>query len=69
MLVIRFANPQGIDLPDLLNMINGSWMSRANTVVVRGGKMELAMHDGAPKARHRRTLSARLHAALALCRS
>jgi len=41
--VIRFANPKGIDFPYLLNMINNSWMSRANTVVVPGGKMELAM--------------------------
>jgi phosphoribulokinase len=24
-------------------MINDSWMSRANTIVVPGGKMELAM--------------------------
>jgi phosphoribulokinase len=43
MVVIRFAKPKGIDFPYLLNMINGSWMSRANTVVVPGGKMELAM--------------------------
>ena len=43
MVVIRFANPKGIDFPYLLNMINGAWMSRANTVVVPGGKMELAM--------------------------
>ncbi|MBX3636326.1 MAG: phosphoribulokinase [Rubrivivax sp.] len=41
--VIRFANPKGIDFPYLLNMINGSSMSRANTIVVPGGKMELAM--------------------------
>jgi phosphoribulokinase len=41
--VIRFANPKGIDFPYLLNMIHNSWMSRANTVVVPGGKMELAM--------------------------
>ncbi len=41
--VIRFANPKGIDFPYLLNMIDDSWMSRANTVVVPGGKMELAM--------------------------
>jgi len=41
--VIRFANPKGIDFPYLLNMINNSWMSRANTIVVPGGKMELAM--------------------------
>ena len=41
--VIRFANPKGIDFPYLLNMINDSWMSRANTIVVPGGKMEIAM--------------------------
>ena len=41
--VIRFKNPKGIDFPYLLNMINNSWMSRANTIVVPGGKMELAM--------------------------
>ena len=43
MVVIRFANPKGIDFPYLLNMIDNSWMSRANTIVVPGGKMELAM--------------------------
>ena len=41
--VIRFANPKGIDFPYLLNMIHNAWMSRANTLVVPGGKMELAM--------------------------
>ena len=41
--VIRFANPKGIDFPYLLNMIDNSFMSRANTIVVPGGKMELAM--------------------------
>jgi len=41
--VIRFANPKGIDFPYLLDMIHNSWMSRANTIVVPGGKMELAM--------------------------
>lgn len=43
MVVIRFKNPKGIDFPYLLNMIDNSWMSRANTIVVPGGKMELAM--------------------------
>jgi phosphoribulokinase len=43
MVVIRFARPKGIDFPYLLNMIDKSWMSRANTIVVPGGKMELAM--------------------------
>lgn len=41
--VIRFANPKGIDFPYLLSMIAGSFMSRANSIVVPGGKMELAM--------------------------
>jgi phosphoribulokinase len=41
--VIRFRDPKGIDFPYLLNMIHNSWMSRANTIVVPGGKMELAM--------------------------
>jgi phosphoribulokinase len=43
MVVIRFANPKGIDFPYLLSMIDGSFMSRANTIVVPGGKMELSM--------------------------
>lgn len=43
MVVIRFANPAGIDFPYLLNMIDNSFMSRANTIAVPGGKMELAM--------------------------
>jgi len=43
MVVIRFAQPKGIDFPYLLNMIHNSFMSRANTIVVPGGKMELAM--------------------------
>jgi phosphoribulokinase len=41
--VIRFARPKGIDFAYLLSMIHDSWMSRANTIVVPGGKMELAM--------------------------
>ena len=43
MVVIRFANPKSIDFPYLLSMLDGSFMSRANTIVVRGGHMELAM--------------------------
>jgi phosphoribulokinase len=43
MVVIRFAKPKGIDFQYLLNMIHDSFMSRANTIVVPGGKMELAM--------------------------
>jgi len=43
LVVIRFANPRGFDFPYLLSMIHDSWMSRANTLVMPGGKMELAM--------------------------
>lgn len=42
-LVIRFANPRGIDFPYLLSMLNDSFMSRPNTIVCPGGKMDLAM--------------------------
>jgi len=41
--VIRFANPKGIDFPYLLSMIHGAFMSRPNIIVAPGGKMELAM--------------------------
>ncbi len=43
MVVIRFANPRGIDFPYLLSMIHNSFMSRPNVIVVPGGKMDLAM--------------------------
>ena len=42
-LVIRFANPRGIDFPYLLSMLTDSFMSRPNTIVCPGGKMDLAM--------------------------
>ncbi|RTL94867.1 phosphoribulokinase [Ancylobacter aquaticus] len=41
--VIRFKNPRGIDFPYLLSMIEGSWMSRANSIVIPGGKLDIAM--------------------------
>jgi phosphoribulokinase len=43
LVVIRFANPIGVDFPYLLRMLDGSFMSRPNTLVIPGGKMELAM--------------------------
>ena len=43
MLVIRFVSSSGIDFPYLLSMLHGSFMSRKNTIVVPGGKMDLAM--------------------------
>ena len=33
MLVIRFANPKGIDFQYLLSMLHDSFMSRPNTIV------------------------------------
>ncbi|MEM8836735.1 MAG: phosphoribulokinase [Pseudomonadota bacterium] len=42
-LVIRFANPRGIDFPYLLSMLHDSFMSRANSIVVPGDKLDLAM--------------------------
>jgi phosphoribulokinase len=43
MVVIRFASPRGIDFPYLISMIKNSHMSRANSIVVPGGKLDLAM--------------------------
>ncbi len=43
MVIIRFRDPHGIDFPYLLSMLHDSFMSRANTIVCPGGKMELAM--------------------------
>ena len=43
MVVIRFANPAGIDFPYLTSMLHGSFMSRANAIVIPGSKQPLAM--------------------------
>ena len=43
LVVIRFKNPRGIDFPYLTQMIQGSWMSRANSIVIPGPRMDLAM--------------------------
>jgi phosphoribulokinase len=62
LVVIRFRDPRGIDFPYLVSMIQGSWMSRANSIVIPGGKLDLAMqliltplilrlHDQARRAR------------------
>ena len=42
-LIVRFANPKGIDFPYLLSMVHDSFMSRPNTLVLPGGKLPLAM--------------------------
>ena len=41
--VIRFRDPKGVDFSYLLDMIQCSFMSRSNTIVVPGGKMSFAM--------------------------
>ena len=53
LLIIRFRNPKGIDMPYLLSMLADSFMSRANTIVCPGSKMptrdatDLHPHDPA----------------------
>ncbi len=43
MVVIRFRNPRGFDFCYLLSMIHNSFISRANSIVIPGGKLDLAM--------------------------
>jgi phosphoribulokinase len=43
MVIIRFARPHGIDFPYLHSMIRDSFMSRANSIVIPGNKLDLAM--------------------------
>ncbi|MCK9986858.1 MAG: phosphoribulokinase [Azoarcus sp.] len=43
MVVIRFKDPRGVDFPYLLRMIHDAFMSRANSIVIPGGKLDLAM--------------------------
>jgi phosphoribulokinase len=41
--VIRFRDPNGIDFPYLVSMIHDSFMTRANSIVIPGGKLDVAM--------------------------
>ena len=41
--VIRFREPAKFDFPNLLRRIDGSHMTRPNTMVIPGGKMQLAL--------------------------
>lgn len=43
LVVIRFRNPRGIDFSYLVSMIQNAWMSRANSIVIPGDKLDLAM--------------------------
>jgi len=50
--VVRFRDPKGVDFPYMLAMIPDSFMSRANTLVVPGGKMSHAMGIILPPIMH-----------------
>ena len=41
--VIRFREPQKFNFPNLLKRLPGSFMSRPNSMVIPGGKMQMAM--------------------------
>jgi phosphoribulokinase len=43
MVVIRFKSPRGIDFSYLVSMLHNSFMSRANSIVIPGNKLDLAM--------------------------
>ncbi len=43
LVVIRFRNPRGIDFPYLVSMIHNSWMTRANSIVIPGDMLDIAM--------------------------
>ncbi len=43
LVVIRFKDPYGFDFPYLVAMLPGSFMSRANSIVIPGNKLDLAM--------------------------
>ena len=43
MVVIHFRDPKKFDFPTLMRRLDGSFMSRPNTMVVPGGKMDFAM--------------------------
>jgi phosphoribulokinase len=43
LVVIRFKNPRGIDFAYLTSMLKDSFMSRANSIVIPGSKLDLAM--------------------------
>ncbi len=42
-MVIRFKKPHEFDFSYLLSMIDGSFISRANSICTPGGKLDLAM--------------------------
>jgi len=43
LVVVSFRDPNGVDFPALLSMLQGSWMTRPNTLVVPGSELELSL--------------------------
>lgn len=43
LVVVRFRDPKTADFPYLLSMLQGAWMSRANTLVIPGSRLDMAM--------------------------
>jgi phosphoribulokinase len=43
MVITRFRNPRGFDFCYLLSLIQNSFMSRANSIVIPGGKLDVAL--------------------------
>ena len=41
--VVRFREPKKYNLPQILERIDGAFMSRSNTMVIKGGQMQLAL--------------------------
>lgn len=43
LVVVSFRNPAGVNFPELLTLLHGSWMTRPNTLVMPGPMLELAL--------------------------
>jgi len=42
-IVVRFREPKKYDFPQMLERIEGAFMSRSNTMVIKGGQLQLAL--------------------------
>jgi len=42
-IVVRFREPRKYDFPQMLERIDGAFMSRSNTMVIKGGQLQLAL--------------------------
>ncbi|PLK49399.1 phosphoribulokinase [Uliginosibacterium sp. TH139] len=43
LVVVSFRNPAGVNFPELLTLLHGSWMTRPNTLVMPGPMLELGL--------------------------